>query len=83
MSITEENHEIPYKTQKRNTPNTLRYNSYPKNPKRNGKGTKWRGDYMSWEYACIEDPTDSMDEDEEYMFDEYIDMMIDRMRGHD
>ena len=38
---------------------------------------------MSWEYACIEDPTDAMNEDDEYMFDEYIDMMIDRMRGQD
>lgn len=36
---------------------------------------------MNWEYACIEDPTDA--EDDEYMFDEYIDMMIDRMRGQD
>ena len=38
---------------------------------------------MNWEYACIEDPTDAMDEDDEYMFDEYIDMMIDRARGQD
>ena len=30
---------------------------------------------------AIEDPTDG--DDDEYMFDEYIDMMIDRMRGHD
>ena len=35
---------------------------------------------MSWERMCIEDPTDAEDE---YMFDEYIDMMIDRMRGQD
>ena len=35
---------------------------------------------MSWESTCIEDPTDAEDE---YMFDEYIDMMIDRMRGQD
>ena len=38
---------------------------------------------MSWSYECIEDPTDAMNEDDEYMFDEYIDMMIDRARGHD
>jgi len=79
MSITEENHEIPYKTQKRNTPNTIRYNSYPKNSKRNGEGIG--GGPMSWESMCIEDPTDG--DDDEYMFDEYIDMMIDRMRGQD
>ena len=36
---------------------------------------------MSWESMCIEDPTDG--DDDEYIFDEYIDMMIDRMRGHD
>ena len=35
---------------------------------------------MSWESLCIEDPTDKEDE---YMFDEHIDMMIDRMRGYD
>ena len=29
---------------------------------------------------AIEDPTEG---DDEYMFDEYIDMMIDRMRGQD
>ena len=31
-------------------------------------------------YDCVEDPTDAEDE---YMFDEYVDMLIDRMRGHD
>ena len=31
------NNEIPYKTKKRNPPNTIRYNRYPKNQKRNGK----------------------------------------------
>ena len=36
-----------------------------------------------WGYACIEDPTDGDNDDDEYMFDEYIDMMIDRMRGQD
>jgi len=35
---------------------------------------------MSWQNMCIEDPTDAEDE---YIFDEYIDMMIDRMRGQD
>jgi len=35
---------------------------------------------MSWESMCIEDPTDG---DDEFIFDEYIDMMIDRARGHD
>ena len=35
---------------------------------------------MNWGAMCIEDPTDAEDE---YMFDEYIDMMIDRARGHD
>jgi len=34
-----------------------------------------------WSYMAEEDPSDA--EDEEYIFDEYIDMMIDRMRGHD
>ncbi len=37
---------------------------------------------MNWMYECVEDPTDAEHEDE-YMFDEYIDMMIDRARGHD
>ncbi len=36
---------------------------------------------MSWEYKCIEDPTEG--DDDEYIFDEYIDMMIDRLRGMD
>ena len=35
---------------------------------------------MNWAYECVEDPTDAEDE---YMFDEYNDMMIDRKRGHD
>ena len=35
---------------------------------------------MSWHAMCIEDPTDAEDE---YMFDEYIDMLIDRARGQD
>lgn len=34
-----------------------------------------------WSYECVEDPTDG--EGDEYIFDEYIDMMIDRMRGQD
>ena len=37
---------------------------------------------MSWHAMCIEDPSDAEHEDE-YMFDEYIDMMIDRARGQD
>ncbi len=37
---------------------------------------------MHWMCECIEDPTDAEDEGE-YIFDEYIDMMIDRMRGQD
>jgi len=37
---------------------------------------------MKWEYKCIEDPTDG-DDDDEYIYDEYIDMLIDRARGHD
>lgn len=36
---------------------------------------------MHWTYQGVEDPTDG--EDDEYIFDEYIDMMIDRMRGQD
>ena len=40
------------------------------------------GEQMNWMYECVEDPTDAEHEDE-YMFDEYIDMMIDRARGHD
>ena len=38
---------------------------------------------MNWSYECVEDPTDALNEEDEYMFDEYIDMMIDRARGHD
>tara|TARA_R110002050_G_scaffold158805_1_gene288206 strand:+ start:65 stop:184 length:120 start_codon:yes stop_codon:yes gene_type:complete len=36
-----------------------------------------------WSYGCTEDPSDALNEEDEYMFDEYIDMMIDRARGQD
>ena len=38
---------------------------------------------MNWSFECVEDPTDALNEEDEYMFDEYIDMLIDRARGHD
>ena len=38
---------------------------------------------MNWSFECVEDPSDALNEEDEYMFDEYIDMMIDRARGHD
>ena len=54
--------------------NIRKHKSTEKNKKRNG------GKLMNWMYECVEDPTDAEDE---YMFDEYIDMMIDRARGQD
>ena len=78
MSKSEEKHgtKIQQKMESPTQGNKTTNNRTKKNKKRNG------GESMSWHAMCIEDPSDAENEDE-YMFDEYIDMMIDRARGQD
>ena len=86
MVIPEEKYEsIPQKIKKRNPPNQVRYYSTEKGHSlldREKSKSFSGGEQMNWMYECVEDPTDAEDEDE-YMFDEYIDMLIDRARGQD